>query len=68
MRKRFLIPLLVSLLFGCGTEQKENGFVSKEMYGDKWPLTVDRKYEHHFHLMVSLMDLQKWAIKTIYFQ
>ena len=35
-----IIPLLIFVL-ALDTEEKEKGFVSKEMYGDKWPLTVD---------------------------
>jgi len=29
---------------------------------------MNSKYDLHSQLMVSLMDLQKWAIKSIYFQ
>jgi len=36
-----IFPILALILFQ-DTEEKEKGFVSKEMYGDKWPLTVDR--------------------------
>ena len=35
-----IIPLLIFVL-ALDTEEKEKGFVSKEMYGDKWPLTLD---------------------------
>ena len=35
-----IIPLLIFIL-ALDTEEKEKGFVSKEIYGDKWPLTVD---------------------------
>ena len=35
-----VFPFLIFIL-ALDTEEQEKGFVSKEMYGDKWPLTVD---------------------------
>ena len=32
---------MLIFVIALDTEEKEKGFVSKEMYGDKWPLTVD---------------------------
>ena len=32
---------MLIFILALDTEEKEKGFVSKEMYGDKWPLTVD---------------------------